>query len=170
MNSLTYLLFCLSFVLSSVVAGGNPATFWGDYPTCEDNCHQSVWAASSCSLSNTCSCSGCLCLADSCLCETPSWLTAVAQCIGEQCGSAGVVNAASIASSACAGNGYVLAVPSASLVSIGLAAIPVATTEVSSATGVAISTAGPSVVQSVTNTAISESHLPPSQNNPQIKH
>ncbi|KAE9372646.1 hypothetical protein N431DRAFT_244503 [Stipitochalara longipes BDJ] len=157
MNSLTSLLILSSFLFSPVLAAGNPATFWSDYPTCEDNCHQSVWAASSCSLANTCACSGCLCLADSCLCETSSWLTAVAQCIGAQCGSSGVVNAASIAASACAGNGYPLAVPSASLVSIGLAALPAATTQAtvqaSSVISLASSAGGGTLVQSVTSTA-----------------
>jgi hypothetical protein len=112
-------------LLSATVRGaGNPATFWSDYPACEDNCHQSVWASQSCSLSNSCSCTGCLCLADSCLCETPSWLIAVAQCIGEQCGISGVNDAANIVQSACAGNGFALAVPSAELVSVGIAALP----------------------------------------------
>jgi hypothetical protein len=146
-----------SSIFPSVIAGGNPATFWSDYPTCEDACHQSVWASQSCSLANSCSCSGCLCLADSCLCETSSWLTAVAQCIGEQCGSSGVFDAAGIASSACAGNGYLLAVPSASLVSIGLAALPVATTPGATVKIPGSSETGDSVVQSMASTAMSES-------------
>ncbi|PMD15460.1 hypothetical protein NA56DRAFT_650163 [Hyaloscypha hepaticicola] len=128
MKSLTsHLLLLGSSLISSVLSAGNPATFWSDYPTCEDACHQSVWSSQSCTLSNSCSCAGCLCLADSCLCETSSWLTAVAQCIGEQCGASAVSDAAGIAASACVKNGYPLVVPSASLVSIGLAAVPVAT-------------------------------------------
>lgn len=141
MRSLTSLLVLGSSLLSPVLSAGNPATFWSDYPTCEDTCHQSVWGAQSCTLSNSCSCAGCLCLADSCLCETSSWLTAVAQCIGQQCGSSAVVNAASIAASACVKNGYPLVVPSASLVSIGLAAVTAATTQASSATGDSVGTA-----------------------------
>jgi hypothetical protein len=146
MKSLTSLLVLGISLLSSVLGAGNPATFWSDYPTCEDACHQSVWNAQSCTLANVCSCDGCLCLADSCLCETSSWLTAVAQCIGEQCGSSAVIDAAGIASSACARNEYPLVVPSASLVSIGLAALPAATTRAqapaSSATGGDVATAG----------------------------
>jgi hypothetical protein len=157
MKSLTSFLVLSSLVLSSVIAAGDPATFWSDYPTCEDDCHQSVWASQSCSLANSCSCSGCLCLLDSCLCETSSWLTAVAQCIGEQCGSSGVIDAASIASSACAGAGYPLVVPSASLVSIGLAAIPAATTQETTAKSPTSSETGGNVVQSVASTATSES-------------
>jgi hypothetical protein len=146
MKTLTSLLVLGISLLSSVLGAGNPATFWSDYPTCEDACHQSVWNAQSCTLANVCSCDGCLCLADSCLCETSSWLTAVAQCIGEQCGSSAVIDAAGIASSACARNEYPLVVPSASLVSIGLAALPAATTRAqapaSSATGGEVDTAG----------------------------
>lgn len=138
MKPLTSLLVLSSSLLSPVLAAGNPATFWSDYPPCEDACHQSVWSSQSCSLANSCSCAGCLCLADSCLCETSSWLTAVAQCIGEQCGSAGVVDAAGIAEIACVNNGYPLVVPSASLVSIGLAAVPATSSE----TGGSVVTAG----------------------------
>ncbi|KUJ23481.1 uncharacterized protein LY89DRAFT_728226 [Mollisia scopiformis] len=157
----TFLLFLTSLLLSLVAAGGNPATFWSDYPACEDNCHQSVWASQSCTLSNSCSCSGCLCLADSCLCETASWLTAVAQCIGAQCGSSGVINAAGIASSACEGAGFLLVLPSASLVSIGMAALPAATTQGSTAKSTTGSGTGGSVVQgdatpTVTSTAPSQ--------------
>ena len=124
MNSLLSYFFLPFSIICTATSTGDPAIFWGDYPPCEDNCHQSVWASQSCSLSNSCSCSGCLCLVDSCLCETSSWLIAVAQCIGEQCGSSAVTNAAYIAQSACADSGDGLAVPSAELVSIGLAAIP----------------------------------------------
>jgi hypothetical protein len=168
MKSLTSLLVLGSFLLSSVIAAGNPATFWSDYPTCEDNCHQSVWASQSCSLANFCSCSGCLCLLDSCLCETSSWLTAVAQCIGEQCGSSGVIDAAGIASSACAGGGYPLVLPSASLVSIGLAALLAAstkaTTQETTSKSPTSSETGGSVVQSEASTAMSEFPSPTFQN------
>jgi hypothetical protein len=106
----------------------DPQLFWADYPACEEQCHESVWADQQCSLSNSCDCtagssSGCLCLADSCLCETTSWLIAVAQCIGQSCGAADVTTAASIVSSACTGNGFKLAVASTALVSYGMAAI-----------------------------------------------
>jgi hypothetical protein len=157
MKFLTFHLVLGSLVLPSVVATGNPATFWSDYPTCEDDCHQSVWSSQSCSLANSCSCSGCLCLADSCLCETSSWLTAVAQCIGEQCGSSGVIDAASIASSACAGAGYPLVVPSASLVSIGLAALPATSTQETTVKSSISSETGGDVAQTVASTAMSES-------------
>ncbi|KAF4629521.1 hypothetical protein G7Y89_g8624 [Cudoniella acicularis] len=94
MKSLVYYLLLVAQLIYPISATGGPATFWSDYPTY------------------------------SCLCETSSWLIAVAQCIGEQCGSAAVTDAAGIASIACVGNGYPLVVPSASLVSIGLAALP----------------------------------------------
>ena len=110
-------------LISTALAQGNPATFWSAYPACEEACHQSVWSDQSCSLTNSCSCSGCLCLALSCLCETSSWLIAVAQCIGSSCGSSAVYNAAYIANTGCRLNGYPLIVASADLVSIGLAAI-----------------------------------------------
>ena len=87
-------------------AAGNPSTFWSDYPSCENTAHQSVWAAQSCSLQNACSCNGCLCLEDSCLCNTVSWLTAVAKEIGKQCGSSAVSDAYGISSGACSGAGY----------------------------------------------------------------
>lgn len=111
-----------------IVRSQNPDTFWSDYPACEEKCHQSVWADQQCSLQNSCGCtsgqtSGCLCLADKCLCVTNSWLITVSQCIGQQCGSAAVTNAASIVQNACSGKGYNLAVPSSELVSAGLAAI-----------------------------------------------
>lgn len=117
---------CLA-VLASLVISQNPSTFWSDYPPCEEQCHESVWSSQQCSLANACGCGldeNCLCLADQCLCQTSSWLIAVAQCIGQNCGATAVTDAASIAASACAGNDFALAVPSSSLVSIGLAALP----------------------------------------------
>lgn len=113
-------------VLLPLVLSQNPQTFWSDYPSCEEQCHISVYTSQQCSLKNTCGCgsaSNCLCLADSCLCTTSSWLISVAQCIGQNCGAAAVTDAASIVSSACAGNGFNLAVPSTELVSAGIAAI-----------------------------------------------
>lgn len=104
-------------------ANGNPSTFWNDYPACERQCHQDVYSNQSCTLPNDCACSGgCLCLNDDCLCATPSWLIAVSQCVGEQCGSSAVTEAASIASSACGSHGLTLAVNEQSLIQEGLAA------------------------------------------------
>lgn len=105
----------------------NPQTFWSDYPACEEQCHESVWAAQQCSLGNNCGCNSCLCLADSCLCETSSWLIAVAQCIGTSCGAKDVTTAVSIVNSACSGNGFHLAVASTALISYGMAAIATTT-------------------------------------------
>lgn len=115
------------------VRSNDPSTFWSDYPTCEEQCHESVWASQQCSLENSCECdsgqmSACLCLADRCLCVTGSWLIAVAQCIGHQCGSAAVTDAATIVQHACIANGFSLAVSTSELVSVGLAAIPTTTT------------------------------------------
>ena len=104
---------------------GNPSTFWDDYPACEKQCHQDIYSNQSCTLQNSCACSGgCLCLNDDCLCETASWLVAVSQCIGKECGPAAVTEAASIASSACGNNDLTLAVNPQSLIQDGLAAVP----------------------------------------------
>lgn len=125
-------IFLASFPLTASQAA-DPQIFWNDYPPCEEQCHESVWAAQKCSLPNTCGCTtssgsgSCLCLADSCLCETSSWLIAVAQCIGKTCGAGDATTAASIAASACSGNGFRLAVASTALVSYGMAAIPTTT-------------------------------------------
>ena len=115
------------FSLQPIRAQANVQTFWQDYPSCEEACHESVFTSQQCSLENSCGCSGCLCLADSCLCETSSWLIAVAQCIGQSCGASDVTTAASIVQSACNGNGFALAIGSAALVSYGIAAIPKST-------------------------------------------
>jgi hypothetical protein len=141
--------FHFSYALATFLASSNPThsqgnvqTFWADYPPCEEACHESVYISQQCTLENDCSCSGCLCLADSCLCETGSWLIAVAQCIGQSCGASDVTTAASIVQSACNGNGFALAVGSTALVSYGLAAIPkateAATTEAAPATTKAV--------------------------------
>ncbi len=111
----------------------SPSTFWNDYPACQEQCHQNVWANQQCSLTSICGCasgteSGCLCLADSCLCATSSWLTAVAQCIGQECDAAAVTQAASIAASGCAAHTVSLAIPTSELISIGLAAMSSAQT------------------------------------------
>ena len=112
-------------VYLSIVLAAGPSTFWSDYPLCEELCHERVWSSQNCSLQNSCSgCSGCLCLADSCLCATSSWLTAVAQCIGQQCGAQAAVEAAGIAASGCGSNGLNLAIPQQQLASIGEAAAP----------------------------------------------
>ena len=116
------LLVTLSLVIAAEAQ--SVSTFWNDYPDCERQCHQTVYENQSCTLQNNCECSGCLCLADSCLCETSSWLIAVSQCIGQQCGSSAVSDAATIASNSCAGNGYPLAVSEQSLIAAGLAVIP----------------------------------------------
>jgi hypothetical protein len=114
--------------ITFVLAAASPETFWSDYPACEELCHQTVWAAQNCSLANTClGCSGCLCLIDDCLCATSSWLTAVAQCIGKECGAAAAVEAAGIAASACGSYGLTLAIPQQQLASIGEAAAPACT-------------------------------------------
>ena len=102
---------------------GNPSTFWNDYPACERQCHQDIYGNESCTLQNDCACTGgCLCLNDDCLCTTSSWLTAVSQCVEEQCGSSAVTEAASIASSGCGSHGFTLAVSPQSLIQEGPAA------------------------------------------------
>ncbi len=115
--------FVISFGLAITVQSQSVETFWNDYPDCERQCHQSVYISQSCTLQNSCSCSGCLCLADSCLCETSSWLIAVSQCVGQQCGALAVSEAAGIANKACNGNGYPLAVNEQDLIAAGLAAV-----------------------------------------------
>ena len=117
-------IFLLTVGLAVTASAQSVSTFWNDYPDCEKQCHQTVYGNQSCTLQNNCACAGCLCLADSCLCETSSWLIAVTQCIGQQCGASAVSDAAGIASSACAGNGYPLVVSEQSLIADGLAAIP----------------------------------------------
>ena len=110
----------------------NPSTFWNNYPACERQCHQDVYSNQSCSLQNSCDCSGgCLCLDDDCLCATPSWLIAVSQCVGEECGSAAVTEAASIVSSGCGSYGLTLAVNPHSLIREGLAVVPTTSRTVS---------------------------------------
>lgn len=99
-------------------------TFWNDYPLCERKCHQDVFSSQSCTLQNSCGCSqGCLCLIDTCLCATPSWLIAVSQCVGRECGRAAVSEAAGIASSGCNDHGLTLAILPQSLIQAGLAAV-----------------------------------------------
>jgi hypothetical protein len=110
--------------LVGAVGAQSVATFFADYPPCVNQCCQTVYNSRWCSLANSCLCSGCLCLSDSCLCQTSSWLIAVAQCIGEQCGANAVTEGAGIANSACAANGYQLAVSEQSLIAVGLAAVP----------------------------------------------
>lgn len=114
----------ITISLAIAVRTQSISTFWNDYPDCERQCHQTVYGNQSCILQNDCECSGCLCLADSCLCETSSWLITVSQCIGQQCGSSAVSDAATIASNSCAGNGYPLAVSEQSLIAAGIAALP----------------------------------------------
>ena len=119
-------------LVSRVCSQGNPATFWNDYPACEKSCHQTVYGTQSCTLQNTCGCNGsCLCIIDSCLCATASWLTAVAQCIGQQCGSAAVYDAASISNSGCNSNDVPMALSTSAFIQAGLAAIPTTTTATS---------------------------------------
>lgn len=113
--------------LIGAVGAQSVATFFDNYSPCANQCCQSVYNSHSCTLANSCLCSGCLCLSDSCLCQTSSWLIAVAQCIGEQCGASAVTDAAGIGYSACAVNGYQLAVSEQSLIAIGLAAVPTST-------------------------------------------
>ena len=122
----------------------DPSTFWNDYPACERQCHQDVYSNQSCTLQNSCDCSGgCLCLDDDCLCATLSWLIAVSQCVGKECGPAAVTEAASIASSGCGSYGLTLAVSSQSLIQGGLAALPttsgtVSTSSLSSCTSLSL--------------------------------
>jgi hypothetical protein len=65
-------------------------------------------------------------LIDSCICLTPSWLTAVAQCVGHQCGAEAAIDSASLAAIGCGSNGLSLAIPELELASIGEAAAGVA--------------------------------------------
>jgi len=124
-------------------------------------CHQTVYGNQSCTLQNNCACAGCLCLADSCLCETSSWLIAVTQCIGEQCGASAVSDAAGIASSACAGNGYPLVVSEQSIIAEGLAAIPSTTAATTTASKTQAAGTSPQNTQSSTTPVTS----PASQSN-----
>jgi hypothetical protein len=82
-----------------------------------------VWTAQQCTLPSACGCGMCMCFANSCLCATCSWVEAVIQCVGWQCGAAAVTTAVGIAYSGCLSDGYGFPVPTAQLVSIGLAAI-----------------------------------------------
>ena len=96
---------------------------WSNFPPCAAQCHVDVWTAQQCTLPNACGCGTCMCFANSCLCSTSSWAEAVIQCVGSQCGAAAVTTAAGIAYSGCLSAGYGFPVPTAELVSIGLAAI-----------------------------------------------
>ena len=123
----TYISLVISIVLSGALSQ-SPATFWNDYPACERQCHQTVYGNLSCTLQNTCGCNnGCLCLQDSCLCVTSSWLTAVAQCIGQQCGADAVKEAAGICNSGCNSYGIAMNPDESTFISEGLAAVPSAT-------------------------------------------
>jgi hypothetical protein len=120
-------LLLFSCLIALVTAQVNP--FWGlsGYPSCTQTCLQNIYTTQQCSLSNNCrsSCfTPCICLVHGCLCETPSWLIAVAQCIGKTCSTDNVTIAASIAESVCTGQGYKLAVASSAFVSYGIAAAP----------------------------------------------
>jgi hypothetical protein len=80
--------------------------YWQDYTNdCEASCLTSVFNTQQCTLANTCNSNNCLTLDDSCLCGTSSWLTAVSQCIGKNCGAGAVHNAAAITSNECSGSG-----------------------------------------------------------------
>src|SRR2546423_269109 len=128
----TNILICSLAALVGLVRSqnGNPETFWNDYPACERQCHQSIWADQSCSLPNSCSgCLGCLCLQDNCLCATQSWLIAVSKCVGQICGAFAVSEAASIASSSCGSSGLSLAMSEQELINYGLAVIPPSTSK-----------------------------------------
>ena len=130
------LLLCMLTAPSRPTPDSNPSTFWNDYPACERQCHEDVYNNQSCTLQNSCGCSGgCLCLDDDCLCATPSWLIAVSQCVGEECGPAAVTEAASIASSGCGSYGLALAVDPQSLIQEGLAVVPTTSGTVSTSSG-----------------------------------
>jgi hypothetical protein len=119
--------------LFQLVASQTPLTYWSDlgYPPCTQSCLENIYETQACTLANACFCTSspssstsCLCLTDACLCETSSWLIAIAQCIGKTCGADNVTIAASLGDSGCSANGYQLVVASTALVSYGLAAIP----------------------------------------------
>jgi hypothetical protein len=126
--------------LVPLVASQSPSTFWSSagYPPCSQTCLQQVYTNQACTLSNSCfsSCyTPCLCLVDACLCETSSWLIAVAQCIGKVCGANNVTVAASIADSGCSDQGYKLAVASSALVSYGMAVVATGASNPASVSG-----------------------------------
>lgn len=97
--------------------------FWADYPSCEAQCHISVWQSQQCSLANSCSTDNCLVLEDSCLCVTNSWLTAVSQCIGADCGADAVTQAAGIAQNGCSSYGIAMSMSEQAVIDDGLAVI-----------------------------------------------
>ena len=128
---------CLALLACTLVSSvycqqyGNPDTFWNDYPACEETCHQTVYSNQACQLQNNCACNGCLCIIDSCLCATVSWLTAVAQCIGQQCGSAAVYDASSICNAGCDSHNVGMALSTSAFIQAGLAAVPTTATATS---------------------------------------
>jgi hypothetical protein len=120
------------FIFLFQLVASQPLTYWADsgYPPCSQECLENVYETQACSLANACFCTSstssstsCLCLTDACLCETSSWLIAIAQCIGRTCGEDNTTIAVSVGDSACSANGYQLAVASTALLSYGLAAI-----------------------------------------------
>lgn len=73
-----------------------------------------------------------MCYTPSCICSTSSWAKAVAQCIGSQCGAASVTDFVDTAYPTCESLGYGPSVPSAELISIGLAAVSSSSSAVAS--------------------------------------
>jgi hypothetical protein len=139
---------------------GNPQTFWDDYPSCEEQCHISVWEAEQCSLANSCpSSDGCLVLNDSCLCVTSSWLTAVSQCIGATCGASAVSEAAGIALQGCNSYDITMSMSQQAIIAAGLAAVPSSASSPTSTSTTPTSSAQSSATTSaaITSTASSSS-------------
>ena len=115
---LRLLLPLIFFLLSPVPCStSDPSMFWNDYPTCECNCHTSVWNSQSCTLQNTCGCSA------RCLCETTYWLLEVSKCISQSCSASAMSNTASIVNVSCASNGYPLTISTEAIIDAGLAAM-----------------------------------------------
>ena len=99
--------------------------YWQDYTNdCEASCLTNIFNTQQCTLANACNSNNCLTLDDSCLCGTSSWLIAVSQCIGKNCGAGAVHDAAAIASSECNNSGTAMSLSEDKIIQIGLAAAP----------------------------------------------
>jgi hypothetical protein len=107
--------------------------YWQNYTNdCEASCLTNIFNTQQCTLANACNSNNCLTLDDSCLCGTSSWLTAVSQCIGKNCGASAVYDAAAITSDGCSSSGTAMSLSEDKVIKIGLAAAP----STSHATGV----------------------------------
>ena len=127
---------------------------WQDYTNdCEASCLTDIFNTQQCSLANACNSNNCLTLDDSCLCGTSSWLIAVSQCIGKNCGAGAVHDAAAIASNECSGSGIAMSLSEDKIIQIGLAAAP----STSQATGVQPTTSRTTTLSTPTNSSTAPS-------------